>query len=204
MNIKGFANMLDGREIEREISSMEEQQAKELGFVVVFGYSDDNTEFRGAIYEEVGCFEGKTIFLDEKGIFEECDCECSHSVLAKEKCKTIKAIWNDGEHGPAWTYETDIPYETFDIMEYGEVWCKGIVFEIKNLVPWDGPAEVMSEKMKEDLLKLINLLKIFCDAGDGNIETEFKAFSEYEEPIETIEQLIEAMEVEMSYWEMED
>ena len=28
--------------------------AKELGFVVVFGYSDDNAELRGAIDDEIG------------------------------------------------------------------------------------------------------------------------------------------------------
>ncbi|MDP4158211.1 MAG: hypothetical protein Q8911_00405 [Bacillota bacterium] len=202
MDIFEFAKMLNGNEIGHEISTVDAIRAKELGFVVVFGYSDDNAEFRGAIDEEVGSYDGTTIYLDEKGIFEKCDSECSHFVLAKEKCKTIEVVWNDdGDKGPAWTYKTDIPHATFDIMEDGEVFCRGIVFEIKNLGQWDGPAEVMDEKMKENLLKLSSLLKIFFEAGA--IEAEFEAFTGYEEPIETIEQLIEAMEVEMSYWEAE-
>lgn len=201
MNIKEFANMLNGREIGNEITIAEEQQAKGLGFVVVFGYSDDNTEFSGAIDEEIGSFEEKTIYLDEKGIFEDCANGCRYSRDAKEKCKTIEAVWNDGEDGPAWSYKTDIPHETFEIMEDGEAWCRGIVFEVKNLGRWDGPREIMDEKMKANLLKLANLLEIFCKAGIT--KDEFEAFADYDEPIETIEQLIEAMEDEMSYWEPE-
>ena len=36
----------------------EERLAKENGLVVVFGYSDDNIELRGAINNEAGCFDG--------------------------------------------------------------------------------------------------------------------------------------------------
>lgn len=134
MNIQEFAKMLDGREMGNEITRGEVELAKLSGFVVVFGYSDDNAEFRGAIDEEVGCYNGATIYLDKKGIFEGCECECSHSVLAKEKCKTIESVWNDEEeNGPAWTYKTDIPHEKFDVMEDGAVYCRGIVFDIKSL-----------------------------------------------------------------------
>lgn len=132
MTIQEFAKMLDGREMGEEIAEAEENQAKELGFVVLFGYSDDNAIFEGAIDDEVGCFDGGAIHLNTNGIFEECECECSHSVLAKEKNKTIEAIWDDGS-GISWKYETDIPHATFNVMEDGEVWCVGIVFDIKSL-----------------------------------------------------------------------
>ncbi|SPF51161.1 conserved hypothetical protein [Candidatus Desulfosporosinus infrequens] len=201
MNIQEFAEMLDGNEMGNEISKVDTIRAKELGFVVVFGYSDDNAEFRGAINEEVGCFDGKTIYLDEHGIFEECDCECVHSALAKQKCKQIEAIWhNEGE--VAWAYETDIHHAEFKIMEDDALFCVGIVFDIKSLGQWDGPTEVMDEAMKENLIKLSKLIKIFNEARAT--ESEFEAFTGYEEPIETIEQLIEAMESEMSYWETEE
>lgn len=54
MTLKEFAKMLDGREYGGEITKEEEALAKELGFVVVFGYSDDNAELRGAIDDETG------------------------------------------------------------------------------------------------------------------------------------------------------
>lgn len=132
MTIQDFAKMLDGREMGNEMTWEQKEQAKKLGFVVVFGYSDDNAEFEGAIDDAVSCYNGKTIYLDEKGLFTKCDYGCPHSQLAQKKCKTIEAVWHD--EGPiAWTYETDIPHAEFDVMEDGEVWCKGIVFDIKSL-----------------------------------------------------------------------
>lgn len=107
MTIYEFAEGLNGREYGREITPFEEQRAKELGFVVVFGYSDDNAEFRGAYDEEVGCFNGGRVYEDSD--------------------KYVDAVWCDGEY--AWTYNTNIPHATFDIYEYGEKYCRGIVFE---------------------------------------------------------------------------
>jgi len=134
MAIQEFAKMLDGRESGNEITCEEIEQAKELGFVVVCGYSDDNAELQGAIRDEISCFEGGEIRLDSNGVFEECDCECSHSVLAKEKCKLIDIRWDDSEGEYAWTYETEIPHATFDVLdEGGNKWCRGIVFDIKSL-----------------------------------------------------------------------
>lgn len=90
MNINEFAKMLDGREIGCEITPEEERQAKELGYVVVFGYSDDNAEFRGAIDDEVGCYDGGEIFIDKEGIFG--DCDCKYARKAKENAKVIEAV----------------------------------------------------------------------------------------------------------------
>lgn len=130
MDIKEFAIALTGREYGNEITSKEEKMAKDLGFVIVFGYSDDTAEFRGAIYDEVGCYEGGEIFIDKDGLIEECECECKYFKLAKEKAKIIKAIW-DTEY--CWKYEISIPHAEFEIFEDGEKFCKGIVFDIKDL-----------------------------------------------------------------------
>ena len=46
-----LAETLNGNEIGNEITKEQEQQAKENGLVVVFGYSDDNMELRGALYD---------------------------------------------------------------------------------------------------------------------------------------------------------
>lgn len=43
-------------------------------------------------------------------------------------------MWHDGGC-PCWTFETDIPHETFTIVEDGEIWCVGIVFSMKFLAP---------------------------------------------------------------------
>jgi len=136
MNIKEFANMLNSREIDHEITHEEMRQARALGFVVVYGASDDLAEFCGAIYDEVGCNDGGNIYLNKDGLFQGCehdrDCECKYLKTARDNCKIIEAVWG-GEDGYSWTYKTDIPHATFEIMEDGEKYCRGIVFEIKEL-----------------------------------------------------------------------
>jgi len=136
MNINEFANMLDGREYLNEIASQEEKLAKELGFVIVFGQSDDLMEFRGAFDDEAGCYRGGQIYLDKDGLFEGCEegpnGECKYLKAAKAKCKVIEAV-RSGPDGWLWQYKTDIPHATFEIFEDGEKSCKGIVFDIKDL-----------------------------------------------------------------------
>ncbi|QUH21786.1 hypothetical protein [Alkaliphilus sp. B6464] len=132
MNIQEFANMLNGREYGDEITKDECDLAKELGFVVVFGYSDDNTELRGVINDEINSYDGGQIFVNNEGIFTNCACNCSHSQLAKLKYKIINVLWCKEDQIP-WTYETDITHATFNILEDDEMFCRGIVFDIKKL-----------------------------------------------------------------------
>ena len=133
MNKETLAEMLNGREMGEEITKEESATAKDYGLVVVFGYSDDLAEFRGAIHGEVDCYEGGDIFISSGKVLAQhynCDCKyCGFEKLKKTALK-IQAIWvNDGY---SWTYETDIPHATFDIMEDGEKYCRGIVFDIKD------------------------------------------------------------------------
>lgn len=137
MDIHEFAALLNAREYGHEITREEEAQAKDLGFVVVFGYSDDNAEFRGAIHDEVGCWDNTTIYLNKDGIYQGCEhdphCICKYIRAEKEKCKTIDAVW-DGITGWPWEYVTDdFPYAEFEIFEDGQKYCRGIVFEMKEL-----------------------------------------------------------------------
>ena len=112
ITIKDFANRLNGRRIGQEITREEAKEAKDLGFVVVFGYSDDNAEFRGAIEDEVDCFDGGRVF-DRYG-------------------KYIDAVWC--EDGFSWIYNTNIKHETFEIIEDdGCDYCRGIVFKYDSI-----------------------------------------------------------------------
>jgi hypothetical protein len=135
MTIEEFALMLSGREIGKEMYAAEEKQAEQLGYVVIFGYSDDGTELRGAVCEEVGSWEGTTLYFDSKGLLlNQCgDDDCPYFKQLKEKAKTIKAVWCAKDQPFAWTYEIDIPHAIFNIFEDGEPFCRGIVFDIKSL-----------------------------------------------------------------------
>lgn len=143
MTAKELAAALSGCEYGMEISKEEEREAKEAGLVVVYGYSDDNVELRGAIDSELGAYDGTTIYIAPSGLLEEPDCDdaetctCPYFTAAKKAAREIKAIWHD-EGGPAWTYETDIPHETFTVYEDGEPFCVGIVFSMEDVKNGDG------------------------------------------------------------------
>jgi hypothetical protein len=134
MTKEELAAMLDGRKIGHEISKEENLLAEENGLVVVFGYSDDCVEFRGAILDEGGVYDGGIVYLDQSGLWEsECEeNECPYAKKEQSKCKTIRAVWHD-EGNPCWTYETEIPHAKFNIYEDEELFCVGIVFEMAAL-----------------------------------------------------------------------
>ena len=131
MNIKEFAEKLNNRQIGDEITDSEKLLARELGFVVVFGYSDDNTEFKGAIDEELGSYNGEIFYIDNRGIIEECECSCKCYQDRVDASHKVEAIAFSDEC--MWKYETDIPHEIFNIYEDDELFCIGIVFDINNL-----------------------------------------------------------------------
>lgn len=138
MTAKELAALLNGRQYGKEITKEEEAAAKEAGLVVVFGESDDCMEFRGAIDDEVSCFDGGTAYVNEKGLFESPDCveeyeHCEYIRTELDKCATITALWSENENDFPWSYSTEIPHETFEIFDDGEKYCQGIVFSLADL-----------------------------------------------------------------------
>lgn len=109
--LKQWAEKLNGRTRQDEISHEECEELKKQGLVVVFGYSDDNAEFRGAIDDEIDCYDGGRVF--------------------EKDGKYIDAVWCDGDF--TWTYNTNIPHMTFDILDDEEKYCKGIIFKASDL-----------------------------------------------------------------------
>lgn len=126
MTQKELASNLDGIEYKKLVnfhSNIKNMfyQAKENGLVVVFGASDDLMEFSGAIEDEADCYDGGIVCFDKLGVINEDE-------FARN---SIKAFWCI-DNVP-WLYETEIPHESFMVMEDGEVYCIGIVFSIKDL-----------------------------------------------------------------------
>ena len=140
MNAKELAAKLNGREYLQEITRGEAELAKASGLVVVYGASDDLIEFRGAIRDEGDCYDGGTVLFDAKGVLPSWDSasECEESAQEyferKAKARTIEALFAK-EPGYTWIYKTDIPHETFEIVEDGEPYCRGIVFNIGDIPP---------------------------------------------------------------------
>ena len=124
MDIKEFANVLDNREYGYPQFTKEEIQiAKDNGFVIVYGASDDLIEFDGAISDEGDCFDGGLVWFNRERVTD-------RPISVAERC--IEALWRK-EDDIAWTYKTDIPHETFMIYEDGEKYCRGIVFRIEEV-----------------------------------------------------------------------
>ncbi len=136
MTKEQLAQLLNGREYGSEINGGEEIIAKKDGLLVIFGYSDDNVELRGAFNDEAGCYDGGTIYLSKTGLLpsHEEDCECNFCGYEKAAAKAVKidCHWS-GDEGYSWTYETIIPHAKFDIIEDGKKFCRGIVLCVADL-----------------------------------------------------------------------
>lgn len=127
------ANELDGSEYGEEGSKELFSMMKENGLVAVFGASDDLMEFRGAVYDEVGCYSGGTAYVTDAGLFSPIceDDNCPHEKQRRQYATTIEAVW--GKDGYSWTYETAIPHATFDVVEGADRYCRGIVFALADV-----------------------------------------------------------------------
>ena len=139
MTKEELAALLTGSEYPFDLPKHLVLPAETAGLVVVFGASDDLIEFRGALCEEYGAYEGTEILVTRRGIFQEDDCasRCRYYEAARQEAreggKTIKAVWDAGA-GYSWLYETAIPHATFEIVEEGAPYCRGIVFALSEVV----------------------------------------------------------------------
>jgi len=143
MNAKELAAKLNGRLIGLETARVEYKEAKAAGLVVVFGASDDLMEFRGAIDDECGAWDGGEVLVDNLGLLparkqiDSDDDEALKDYFARQpNARKIEALWcKEGEY--SWTFKTDIPHATFEIGDsYGQEttpYCRGIVFSLDEL-----------------------------------------------------------------------
>lgn len=123
-----FAVKLNHREYREELSREEIRMAKELGFVIVFGASDDLIEFYGAINEEFDCYGGGFFQFDA---LSKCFSPVEENEVNKN-CFYIEPLFAEGEY--TWVYRTNIPHAEFDIIENGEKYCRGIIFSLDSLL----------------------------------------------------------------------
>jgi hypothetical protein len=133
MTIQEVADLLNGIEYGREDDVFDRELCRKLreeGIVVVFGYSDDLVEFHGAISDQLGAYEH---YFDSNGMIRnECDCEDCPYFAKMIKHFYVKPRWCETDEY-CWTYDTNIPHVTFDVLEDGDKYCRGIVFQLSNL-----------------------------------------------------------------------
>lgn len=131
-----LAGLLTGREYGKEMAKEEEMQAKAAGLIVIFGASDDLMEFRGFVDDERGA--PTVALIDAKGLLPfrediEHDDEALKDYFARApQVRAVDALWAK-EDGYSWTFRTDVPHATFEIVEGGEPYCRGIVIDVADL-----------------------------------------------------------------------
>jgi NTP pyrophosphatase (non-canonical NTP hydrolase) len=131
---KEAAAALDGNQYREEGSKELFARMKEAGLVAVFGASDDLLEFRGAIDDEIGAYEGTTAFLVRGGLLvNACDDErCPEFAAKKKEASTVEAIWAPKTPDVSWLIKTNLPHETFEIKEDDETYCLGLVLSLSD------------------------------------------------------------------------
>lgn len=146
ITLKEFALMLNGRDCQPNLTPDELLLAKQRGFVVVYGDSDDRVEFKGAIREE-----GHTnplakdrpagiLALSETGELLDEDSDLYTAYVNGNR--NIINVFYCSKDGLNWVFETDIPHETFltydgeyneDYADFDDGFARCIVFEVLAL-----------------------------------------------------------------------
>lgn len=132
MTAKELAALLNGRRYGYELDGLDMKAIRDAGLVIAYGASDDLLEFEGAIYEECGAWEDTTVRIYAGEIIEdEYNCRnCRLYKLTMKSAHWVSAVWCKGMY--TWFIDTDMPHETFDIIENGELFCRGIVFDVAD------------------------------------------------------------------------
>lgn len=135
MTIKEVAAKLNGRKYGMELLPGEENELAKAGIVVVFGYSDDNVEFEGAVNSEIGCWNKIDIPLIDGKPFEAPRIDETCPLLGK---LLLCAKYIHAEFcGEGWRFSADFPHEKFLIYEDGEIFGEGLVYSLDDVKEGD-------------------------------------------------------------------
>lgn len=139
LTAKQVAERMTGREYGSELLDGEEDELKQAGLVVAFGYSDDYLEIRGVACAEFGAWNGTTCYVCDGVAYKkprdgaEMTLDDAREYLAMEAKPNVKVTAHWCPPAPfsgSWLIECDMPYIPFDIMEDGELFCRGAVFTV--------------------------------------------------------------------------
>lgn len=149
MNLKEFAQKINELQlIDWQLYSVWHEQAKELGIIICYVNENEREEggishtidIEGAIVADYHCDtesgavidftnDGKWIGDEELSVLKHYNSDFKYNTL-----EAFKEPKRDGEKYAEWAFETEIPHETFNVMNGTEVFCQGIVFLKESLV----------------------------------------------------------------------
>lgn len=150
MTKEQLALLLDGNEYRDEMTKEQEQIAKENNLLVLFGSSDDNLEMRGAVYDEIGAWDGGEYALVLEGEMYADGVEENTYHKAKGNFVLPLSDVNDNDDNPrlirvdwcpadqprlSWRVTSNMPCDSFTICDEGEPYCQGIVIDLDEVEP---------------------------------------------------------------------
>lgn len=143
-----YLNNIDYNKIDKELKIIESQLMRDQ-VVVVYGCSDDLMEMFGAMNEEFDCYAEHTFkwfspnFVDQNAInqiLEYVDDEIPTLYDSIANFLKRDALYITVRHPKdcQFEYETNIPCERFSIMEDGDLYCQGFVFDVNDVTKDNG------------------------------------------------------------------
>lgn len=128
LNITEFANTLGVRPKGDEVPYYMACEAQRLGYLIIFGSSDDLVEICGKRSDELDAFRPTTFYVSQHRIYT---ADETHPAAARP----VHAEYSQptAAQPSLWKFKTDIPHATFDIMEDGELYCRGLVIDTTNI-----------------------------------------------------------------------
>lgn len=151
----------DGNELDNDLLKDVEGFCKDRNWLIVFPYSDDNIELRGAYNDELGAWDGTILRFVKAGDFymDEDDEECYHKAsknmfiaINEQEIDEIKksvgnwldynglvieALWEpDGLPDYAWAYHAlgNVDYAEFNILSDGEPWARCLIIDLNKIL----------------------------------------------------------------------
>lgn len=110
--------------------------AKDNNLVIAYGYSDDNIEFEGAIYDEIGTWEEEDIYVTKDKNLIRPDVfdneECTMCTFRKYYFKNIEKAKIHAKYNGLWELDIDIPHEKFTITD-DDFKGNGLIFALDDI-----------------------------------------------------------------------
>ena len=142
MQIEKYAEWLGSFDM-RELDESHFQQAKDHGWLVVFGHSDDCIELRGYFHDET-YYDASRFYLDTKGLIplwsnvdHENEEECAEYFRRKNRPPLLSLYVYDNERYDGeqflWVFDCSRPHHIFKIYDGGEPFCVGIVVDFNYI-----------------------------------------------------------------------
>ncbi len=134
MNMIEAAAQLNGCEYREEGTRDIFAAMKDARLVAVFGASDDLLEFRGAVYDEMDAIEDATAYFIGDGLMlNACEDDgCPYFAKMLKRAAEVKAEWRPDGFDGLWLITTALPHAQFDVMDDGELYCRGLVFSLAD------------------------------------------------------------------------